>query len=97
MTERPQKGMTPAPSPPPRPLRNERLLFPTLTQGAEPDALLLTAEPMQSWPLLLDTANATPNEDYCCWPPPLEPPFRERWADMPTTWFFSALKMELKP
>ena len=103
--ERPQiESPVPSPLPPaaPQRKRNERLLFPTLVQGAGPDdPQLLVGAPMQAWPLLLDidavTASAPPPDaDECCWPP-LEPPFRERWADMPATWFFSALRLEIKP
>jgi hypothetical protein len=80
------------------------ILYPGLVQGGGTDAVMLTPDTATTWPKLLDideiTADPTPaasaDENDCCWPP-LEPPFRERWAEMPATWFFTAASMELQP
>jgi hypothetical protein len=80
------------------------ILYPGLVQGNGTDAVMLTPDTATTWPKLLDideiTAAPVPaasaDENDCCWPP-LEPPFRERWAEMPATWFFTAASMELQP
>jgi hypothetical protein len=79
------------PLPAPRPIKDDdvpTILFPTLVgiaDLAELDPQMLTAEPMESWPLLLDVDQVTADnddlsgKDYCCWPA-LEPDFRDRWT-----------------
>ena len=93
-----------SPSAPSSPDTTPMLLYPTLVKGdGIDDAALLDASAMTSWPILLDideiTSDAPEPQDECCWPAlaALEPPFADRWAALPSTWFFSALRMELTP
>jgi hypothetical protein len=84
----------------------QTVLWPSVASLVTPvDAALLTPQAATRWPLLLDIdapigpvsdANGNTPADTCCWPS-LGPSFRDRWNEMPATWFFAALKLELKP
>jgi len=83
------------PLPPQRPDKTPMIMFPTLVEGAAPDAQMLSAS-MTDGPLLLDIDEITANKQDppdCCWPQLSEAPaatFHERWMAMPPAWVLAS-------